>query len=75
MQHTVEASGLSDMHVAAQMYLDNGGTGDCECCYPNWASSTPDYTFLIQDFNSTSMPGLWSYNVGSSLILLQQTPA
>ncbi|KAL0056133.1 hypothetical protein WJX82_008016 [Trebouxia sp. C0006] len=45
-----------------QMYLNNGNTGQCECCYPTWASSTPNYTFLIPYLNATSMPNLWSDN-------------
>ena len=51
-----------------QVYLDNGNTSDCECCYPNWASSTPDHTALLPYLNSSSMPGPWSLNVRPSLI-------
>lgn len=53
-----------ELHVAVQLWLDNGGTAQCECCYPPWDSTDPDYTFLIQYLNETGMPGSWSYNVG-----------
>ncbi|KAL0020762.1 hypothetical protein WJX77_010440 [Trebouxia sp. C0004] len=45
-----------------QMYLNNGNTGQCECCYPDWASSTPNQTFMVPFLNSTSMPDWWSDN-------------
>jgi len=58
-----EAHSLSKLYATLQMYLNNGNTGQCECCYPTWASSTPNYTFLIPYLNATSMPNWWSDNV------------
>ena len=46
--------------------------GQCECCYPAWDSSTPDYTFLVPYLNATSMPDLWSYNVSLVANSIQQ---
>ena len=47
--------------VMVQMYLTNGNTGQCQCCYPAWASSSPNYTFLVPYLNATAMPDLWSH--------------
>ncbi len=58
-----EAHSLSKLYATLQMYLNNSNTGECECCYPTWASSTPNYTFLIPYLNATSMPNWWSDNV------------
>ncbi len=58
-----EAHSLSKLYATLQMYLNNGNTGQCECCYRTWASSTPNYTFFIPYLNSTSMPDWWSDNV------------
>ena len=57
---------MPELLLLVQIYLTNGNTGQCECCYPDWASSTPDYTFLVPYLNATSMPDRWSYNVRPS---------
>ncbi|KAL0020761.1 hypothetical protein WJX77_010440 [Trebouxia sp. C0004] len=57
-----------------QMYLNNGNTGQCECCYPDWASSTPNQTFMVPFLNSTSMPDWWSDNVNKLLMGAIQHP-
>lgn len=63
---------LSFVCVIVQMYLSNGNTGQCQCCYPAWDSSTPDYTFLVPYLNALSMPDLWSRNVSLFLNCIQQ---
>ena len=66
------SSSSSKLYVIVQMYLSNGNTGQCECCYPAWDSSTPNYTFLVPYLNALSMPDLWSRNVRLFLNRVQQ---
>ena len=61
------------MYATVQLWLDNGGTGQCECCYPPWNSANPDYTFLIPYLNETGMPGNWSNMVWLLLNFIQHT--
>lgn len=55
-----KANFTSKLLLTVQMYLLNGNTSHCECCYPDWAKLTPNYTFLIPSLEATSMPDLWS---------------
>ena len=55
-----------------QMYLSNGNTGQCECCYPDWANTSPDRTILLPFLNASSMPDLWSDNVRLPLYCIEQ---
>lgn len=63
----------SELYVNVQLWLNNGGTGQCECCYPPWNSANPDYTFLIPYLNETGMPGNWSYMVRLLLNCIQHS--
>lgn len=58
---------MLDLVWTVQIYLTNGNTGQCECCYPDWANTTPNATFLIPYLNATAMPDRWSNNVRPSL--------